>query len=184
MIIIISGPSGSGQDSIIEALQKELSLERVITTTTRAMRPGEEQGKPYYFTSEEEFKARLQNNEFFEWAQEYNNCYYGVTGLEMLRAGGVGKTGIWKVDYKGVINAKKIVPGIPAILILAPLDQLERRLRERDKHMDEKYFQERMEYTREWLEHIDIYDRVIDNSDGKLKEAVEEAKIIIKKFLD
>jgi guanylate kinase len=179
-LFIISGPSGAGEDSVIEGLKKIFPIERVITTSTRAMREGESQGNPYYFISAEEFKNKIAEDGFFEYAQEYNNNYYGVTHEEIKRVMACGKIGIWKIEYKGVISAKKLLPDIIAILINAPLDVTEQRIRARDR-ISEKHIQERLEYTKEWLKHKDIYDYEVTNEQGKLNETIEKTANIIKK---
>ena len=85
-IFIISGPSGAGEDSIIEGLKKYFPIERIVTTSTREMRPGESQSDPYWFIAREEFEKRRNNNEFVEWAEQYNGNLYGVTKKEILEA--------------------------------------------------------------------------------------------------
>lgn len=180
-IFIISGPSGAGEDSIISGLSKRFPLERIITTTTRQMRPGESQGDPYYFISIDEFKKRLDNGEFVEYAQQYNGNFYGVTKDEIGRVAQSGKIGTWKIEYKGVEAAKKLFPQIVAIFINAPsLEILEKRIRRRDD-VSEEYIRERMEYTKEWLRHTDIYDEHVINEEGKLDEAVEKIAAIIRR---
>ncbi|HDH07699.1 MAG TPA: guanylate kinase, partial [Candidatus Moranbacteria bacterium] len=179
-IFIISGPSGAGEDSIIKGLRKHFPIESVVTTTTRNMRPGESNGNPYWFVLREEFEKRRDNGEFVEWAEQYNSNLYGVTKKEIERIKNSGKVGIWKIDYKGVITAKKVYPEIPAIFITVPsLDILEKRIRNRD-YASEEYIKERMEYTREWMKHKDIYDYTIINEEGKLDKAIKEAVEIIK----
>lgn len=182
-LFIISGPSGAGEDSIIEGLKKYFPIERVITTSTREMRPGETQGNPYWFISREEFVARRDKGEFVEWAEQYNGNLYGVTKEEIERVQNSGKVGTWKIDYKGVINAKKIFPEIPAIFVTVPdLKTLEDRIRQRD-NISEAYIQERMEYTKEWMQHADIYDHTVVNENGKLDAAITQTAEIIKKYL-
>ena len=179
-IYIISGPSGAGEDSVIEGLKKYFPIERIITTTTRAMRTGESQGNPYYFISKEDFQKNILANNFFEYAEEYNNNYYGVTKTEIERVQNSDKIGTWKIEYKGVITAKKLLPKIIAIFLNAPLEILEQRIRQRD-NATEEYISERLTYTREWLKHKDIYDYEVINEQGKLAEAIEKiANIIIK----
>ncbi len=180
-IFIISGPSGVGEDSVINGLAKILPIERIITTTTRAMRSRESQGNPYYFISKDEFKTGIEQNKFFEYAQEYNDNYYGVTFEEINRIKNLSdKIGIWKIEYKGVITAKKLMPEIVAIFLIAPLKDLEKRIRQRDNITDE-YIQERMEYTKEWLKHEDIYDYKVENKEGELKETIQKVAEIIEK---
>jgi guanylate kinase len=182
-IFIISGPSGSGQDSIIEGLANYLELERVITSTTRKPRAEETEGHPYYFLDRSVFEAEIAENRFIEWAQEYNDELYGVTRDELGRVARCGKVGIWKMEWKGVMTAKRLFPNIVAILISAPLESIEVRLRKRD-NPTEAYLAERMAYTREWLNHMDIYDHTITNEDGRLKDAILQTAEIIRGQID
>ena len=183
-IFIISGPSGAGEDSIIEGLKKYFEIERVITTTTRPMRPGESPGNPYYFISREEFINRRDKEKFVEWAEQYNGNLYGVTKEEIERVINSGKVGIWKIDWKGVITAKKLYPEIKSIFVTAPdLKILEDRIRRRDG-FSEEYIKERMEYTREWMKHKDIYDYTVVNEEGKLNKAIQKTAEIIKQYID
>lgn len=182
-IFIVSGPSGAGEDSIIEGLKKYFPIERVITTTTRQMRPGESEGDPYYFISKEEFQKGIENGDFIEHAEEYNENLYGVTKKEFERVKSSGKVGIWKIEYKGVINAKKMFPEIVAIFVMAPsIEILEDRIRRRGS-FSEDYIKERTEYTRKWLKHKDIYNYTVINEENKLDEAIEKTAEIIKKHL-
>lgn len=181
-IFIISGPSGAGEDSIIEGLKKYFNFERIITTTTRKMRSGEFQGNPYYFISKEEFQSLLDKGKFAEYAQHYNGNMYGVSKDELKRFENAGLIGIWKIEYKGVITVKKKYPEILSIFVNAPsLEILENRIRRRD-NVSEEYIKERMAYTKEWLKNTDIYDCEVINEEGKLDEAIEKvAEIIINK---
>lgn len=179
-IFIISGPSGAGEDSIIAGLHQLLPIERVITTTTRTMRDGESQGDPYYFVSQDEFHRRALDGEFIEHAQEYNGQSYGVTQAEIDRVKDCGKIGIWKIEWKGVIKAKQLFPGIKAIFItVSDLSILERRIRRRNPGISEETLRERAEYTRQWMEHTDIYDYTVFNEEGKLEESIQQVRNII-----
>lgn len=179
-IVIISGPAGSGKDAIIDGLEESLPIERIVTTTTRARREGENDGHPYYFISREQFEKSIVNHDFVEYSINENNAYYGVKKEELERVAHSGRVGVWKIDWKGVIAAKRLFPHIPAIFIEAPIEILESRLRNRDKKASKKYFEERMSYTREWLKHRDIYDYTIKNEQGKLNEAVQKTREVIK----
>ncbi len=183
-VFIISGAAGSGKDSVIDGLQSRLRVERIITTTTRAKRSGEVEGNPYYFISPEEFKRRVANNEFAEHSINENGGYYGVTHTELKRITEKGGIAIWRVDWKGVLAIKKLYPNIPAIYISAPLEILEARLRTRDAGKEESYFQDRMDYTREWLKHLDIYDYQVENEENKLDQTIERVKKIIESHLE
>jgi guanylate kinase len=178
-IIIISGPSGAGEDSVIDGLEKELALERVITTTTRKPRSGESQGHPYYFTSREDFERRIAAGEFLEYAEEYNHQLYGVTKEELERVNRSGRLGIWKIEYQGVESAKKLFPTMLAILITAPLEVMEDRIRRRG-NLSEEDIRERIAYTKTWLEqHTDAYDYHVENQEGKLDQTIATLKSFI-----
>ncbi len=182
-IFIISGPSGVGEDSVIEKLSSMMDVNRVITTTTRQPRSGESNGNPYYFVSREEFQEKIDNDEMAEWAKEYNNNYYGVTKEELQRVNNLKGVGIWKIEYKGVMTVKKKFPEVIAILLMAEsLEELERRIRNRED-VTEEYIKERMNYTKEWMKHLDIYDYKVLNERGRLDKAVEEVKNIIQKHI-
>jgi len=177
-IFIIYGPSGSGQDSVIEGIEKKIPVERVITTVTRPPRQKESQGHPYYFITRQEFEEKIKHKELLEYLEKYTGIYYGVTTKEIERVAQSEKIGIWKVDFAGARDLKKRFPELVVIFINAPLETLERRIRERD-HPTEEYLQARLNHIREWLPKC-IYDYKIENEDGKLAQAVEQACKIIK----
>ena len=178
-IFIISGPSGAGEDSIIDGLKKCFPIEKVVTTTTRKMRQGESQKNPYYFIPKEKFKKGIKQGNFFEYAEEDNNNFYGVTREEINRVKKSGNIVIWKIDYKGVISAKKLIPEAVSILINVPLDVIEKRIRKRNE-VTEEFVESRLEYARGWYENRHIFDYTIKNKEGKLNEAIEAVKSIIK----
>lgn len=183
-LFIISGPSGAGEDSIIDGLRERLPIDVAVTTTTRDMRPGESQGHPYYFTDIAAFERMIADGALAEWARHYNGNYYGVTHAEIDRIRSGKKVGIWKVDYKGVIAAKKLFPDVVAIFVMADsLEELERRIRARSDVTD-AYVAERMAYTRQWLDHTDIYDYTVLNRRGQLGDAVTHAELIIRSHSD
>lgn len=180
-VVIISGPSGAGEDSVIDGLKKYATVNRIVTTTTRTMRPGESEGNPYYFISKEEFEQKIANNEMVEWAREYNDNLYGVTLGELERVSTLPGIAPWKIEYKGVMTAKTLFPDITSVFLMADsLEVLAERIRSRDG-VSEEYINERMEYTKEWLKHEDIYDYKVINRQGKLDDAVLEVVEILKK---
>lgn len=180
-IVIISGPSGAGEDSIIEGLRKYTKVNRVITTSTREMRPGESDGSPYYFIPKEEFERHIENGEMIEWAKQYNGNLYGVTKSELERVNALPGVGTWKIEYQGVITAKKLFPEIKSIFIMAEsLEVLAERIRKRG-NVTEEYIKEREGYTKEWLKHEAIYDYKVINHQGKLEDAITEVVEILKK---
>ncbi len=178
-IFVIYGPSGSGQDSVIEGVEKFIDVERVITTVTRPMRPAESQGHPYYFISHDEFEKKIVQNKLLEYVEKYDGVYYGVTSEEVERVAESRKVGIWKVDFAGARDLKTRFPELTVIYINAPLEQIEERIRRRDNPTEE-YIQTRLAHIREWLPKS-IYDYQIENQDGKLDEAITQATALIKR---
>ncbi|MEA2065003.1 MAG: guanylate kinase [Patescibacteria group bacterium] len=182
-LFIISGPSGVGEDSVIFGLKKCLDIKKIITTTTRKIRSNETEGKEYYFISKQEFKKGIANNEFFEYAEEDNAQFYGVKNKEIKNAFNSEKIGIWKIDYKGVITAKKLMPQIIAILILPPsLKTLEKRLSKRGE--TKEFIKQRIDYAKGWLEYKNIFDYQIINRENRLAETVKKVKKIILNNID
>lgn len=177
-LFIISGPSGAGEDSVIDGLKEFLSLERVVTTTTREKRSDIFSEDSYYFISKEEFEKGISENRFFEYAKEDNDQFYGVTNEEIERVINCGKIGIWKIEYKGVRTAKKLMPEVVAILIMIPSPEvMKQRLLKRGE--SEEFIQRRINYAKEWLKHKDIYDHEVINHEGKLDETINNVKDII-----
>jgi len=180
-IVIISGPSGAGEDSVIEGLRAHTTINRIITTTTRQPREEESDGNPYYFISEEAFRKKIESDEMVEWAEQYNGNLYGVTKEELQRVNDLEGLGIWKIEYKGVMTAREKFPEILNIFIMAEsLEVLEQRIRKRSDVTDE-FIADRMEYTKEWLQHEDIYDYKVVNKQGLLGEAISEVVDILRK---
>jgi len=172
-LFIVSGPSGAGEDSIIKGLKEKMPIEVVVTTTTREMRKAESQGNPYYFVSQEDFKKNIENGDFYEWTEEDNNNLYGVTKKEIERVKKIDKIGIWKVDFNGVVNIKKILPEVKAIFIDAPEKSLRQRLKIRD-NADEEFINRRIEYSKGWYKINHLYDFEVLNEDGKLEDSIKK----------
>ena len=181
-IFIISGPSGAGEDSIMNGLDKIFQTDRVTTTTTRSMRTGESQGQPYYFISKEEFVEKIQKNEFFEYQLEDNGNFYGITTVEFQRVCDSNKVVLWRLEFEGVIKMKKLFPDAISILIDVPKDVIERRIRKRD-NPSEDFIKARLEYADGWYKNKDKFDHAIKNEDGKLNEAIAAVADIIRNHM-
>ncbi|OGY45345.1 MAG: guanylate kinase [Candidatus Buchananbacteria bacterium RIFCSPHIGHO2_01_FULL_39_14] len=179
-IFIISGPSGAGEDSVIAGLRKKISLNRVITTATRPQRPGESQGRPYYFITKKTFKKIIKQKLFIEWALVYGD-YRGCTKTEIHRLIKKNKPILWKVDWHGVKTIKKLFPKTTAIFLAPPSYQiLEQRLIKRGKDSLNR-IKSRKKFTEEWLKHKDVYDYIVVNQEGKLQQTINKTVVIIKK---
>ncbi|HAT73708.1 MAG TPA: hypothetical protein DCS08_01740 [Candidatus Moranbacteria bacterium] len=181
-IFIISGPSGAGEDSVIKKLKNHIDFDKIVTTTTRAMRPEDEEGVSYYFISEEEFKKGIEENRFFEYALEDNGNYYGGTYEELERAKKSPKPILWKVEYQGVLKAKKILPEVKSIFIYIPFELIKERLAKRGE--TEETINSRLEYAKGWYDNEDAFDFKVINEEGKLDETVQKVAEIIKNNLD
>jgi len=178
-LFIISGLSGSGKDSVIEGLKKDgLDYSQVITTTTRARRENETEGNPYYFVTRDQFQKMLKQDEFFEWAEVYDN-YYGNSKQAVQEALAGDRPVILRIDPQGAKTVKEKLPQAMVIFIVPPsLEVLEQRLKERGSETEET-LKRRLTEAKKELETIDSWDYVVINEQGKLDEAVQKVKEII-----
>ncbi len=181
-VFLVSGPSGSGKGSIIESLSKHLPLERVITTTTRPVRPGESDGHPYHFIDHATFMALKDAGAFVEYAQTYNNEWYGVQKADLEKAFLSDRVVIWEVEFKGVQHIKNLYPEIKCFYINVPEEIFRQRLIKRDNPSPE-YLESRVQYIHEWAQKKELYDYIIENKEGQLEKAVDEIRTIITKEL-
>lgn len=179
LLIVISGPSGAGKDSVIRRM-KELGvpLHFVVTMTTRPPRPGEEDGKDYIFVSEEEFERVLREGGFLENAVVYGHRY-GVPKEQVKKALESGKDVVMRVDVQGARTLRRLVPeAVFIFLIPASEEELVRRLRARSTE-DEKALELRLAIAREEMKSLEEFDYVVINADGRLDEAVQKVMAII-----
>lgn len=132
-MIIVAAPSGAGKSSFVEKIcQMETRLEDTITYTTRSMRAGESQGKPYYFVSMQEFEKKVAENFFVEYARVHTN-FYGTPYDQLEKAWENGKCIIMDVDVQGFDTFKSKFPDAKSIFILPPsIEELRRRVTKRD----------------------------------------------------
>ncbi len=182
-LIIISAPSGAGKTTIVNELIKDFdNIEFSVSATTRYAREGERNGVDYYFMEEDEFKKRIENDEFVEYEQVYHNQYYGTLKTELQRIWDKGHHVVFDVDVIGGLNIRKKYPGNSlAIFIMPPsVEELEIRLVKRARD-DDRSIRQRMSKARHELTYAHSFDEVIVNNN--LKQAVQETKDVIKKFL-
>ena len=135
-IIILSAPSGTGKSTIIKhlmATRPDLDLKFSISATSRRPREGEMDKREYYFLTEEEFRRKIDNDEFVEWEEVYEGTFYGTLYSEIMSKVEAGHTVIMDVDVKGSINIKKrFGDQALAIFIMPPsIQELEVRLHNR-----------------------------------------------------
>ena len=141
MILIFSAPSGSGKSTLVNyLLGKRQDLEFSISCTTRAPRGQEQNGREYYFISNDEFLRRIQNEEFIEYENVYAGTYYGTLKSEIERIERQGHHVVFDVDVKGGINLKRYFGTRALSIFVAPpsIEELRRRLEMRATDSPEK----------------------------------------------
>jgi guanylate kinase len=176
-LFIISAPSGAGKTSVVKRLIKGLRNLRVsISHTTREKRPGESEGKDYFFVSVEQFKALLSNDGFIEHAQVFDN-FYGTSKnhLEHLLSQGIDV--ILEIDWQGAQQVRQTVPESLSIFILPPSRAiLEQRLQDRGQDSDD-VIARRMQSAASEMSHYDEYDFIVVNDD--LEQTTEAVMALI-----
>jgi guanylate kinase len=181
-IIVISAPSGTGKTTIVRRILGDFpKVVFSISATTRKKREHEVEGVDYFFISEEEFKKKIQNNEFVEWELFYD-YYYGTFRSFIDNRINNGKSVILEVDVHGALEIKRIYPDAILIYIAPPsLEELLIRLRKRQTENEED-LRKRIERAKMELSHKDKFDYFIVNND--LNTAYYEIKVLIRKIID
>ena len=168
-LIIFSAPSGTGKSTIIGWLMKEhpeLQLAFSISCTSRAPRGTEQNGVEYFFLTPEEFKAKIQNDEFLEYEEVYENRFYGTLKTQVERQREQGQNVVFDVDVKGGVNIKKYYGDEALSLFIQPpsVEELRRRLEGRGTDSPEA-IAERLAKAEYELTFAPQFDRVIVNDD-------------------
>ncbi len=179
LMLVLSGPSGVGKDSVVQALKaRGLPFHFVVTMTTRPPREGEVDGRDYHFVSKETFSRLLEEGELLEWAQVYGN-YYGVPRSQVREALQRGQDVIMRVDVQGASTLKQLAPEAIFVFLAPPsLETLARRLRARGKD-SEAEITLRLKTAEREMEAVGIFDYVVINRDGALEETVDRILAIL-----
>ncbi|HEX9012048.1 MAG TPA: guanylate kinase [Anaerolineaceae bacterium] len=179
LIIVISGPSGVGKDSVIRRLrERQLPLHFVITATSRPPRAGERDGVDYFFVTREEFTRMIEQGELLEHTLVYED-YKGIPKAQVRQALDSGKDVILRVDVQGAATIRSLCS--EAVLIfLTPRNEAEliQRLKDRKSESDQS-LAIRLQTAREEIKRLDEYDYVVENSQGQLDTAVDTIVAII-----
>ncbi len=179
LLIVISGPSGVGKDSVVkELLRKNDSMDFVVTATSREKREKEQNGVDYFFVTKEEFERMKRDNELLEDSLVYGQ-YKGIPKKQVLSVWARGKDVILRIDFQGAMKIKKLYPETLMIFLLPTSeDELRKRLIDRKTETPET-IELRMATTRKEMESISIFDYMVYNPHGKMHEAVRNIETII-----
>jgi len=179
LLIVISGPSGAGKDSVVDQLRQMTSrFHFVVTSTTRAPRPSEVNGKDYFFLTKDQFAELIEKDEMLEYAIVYND-FKGIPKQQVRDAMATGKDVIMRIDVQGAETIRQLCP--EALLIFLTVEseaELERRLtiRKTENIEDLKL---RIATARKELQRMDRFDYLVVNPEGELEQTVATIMAII-----
>ena len=185
-LIIFSAPSGTGKSTIISWLMKEhreLNLAFSISCTSRAPRGTEQNGVEYFFLTPEEFRQRIDNDEFLEYEEVYENRFYGTLKSQVERQLEAGQNVVFDVDVKGGVNIKNFYGDKALSIFIQPpsIGELRRRLENRGTDAPD-VIDQRIARAEFELTFADKFDKVVIND--ILEYAESDALEIIQKFLN
>jgi len=184
-MLIVSAPSGSGKSTIVNWLMREhpeLKLYFSISCTSRAPRGTEQNGVEYFFLTPEEFKEKIQNDEFLEYEEVYENRFYGTLKQQVENQREAGQNVVFDVDVKGGINIKKYYGDEALSLFIQPpsVEELRRRLEGRGTDTPEA-ISERLAKAEYEMTFAPQFDHVIVNDN--LDVAKQETLQVVNDFL-
>lgn len=183
-LVLFCGPSGSGKTTIVHHLMQQFPMMRFsVSATTREKRPNEVHGKDYYFLSVEEFKAKIQNDEFLEWEEVYKDRFYGTLKNEVERILNDGYVAIFDVDVEGGLHIRKqFGRQLLDVFVMPPsVDDLHKRLVARATESEDSLFK-RLDKAEKEMNYAFRFNHVIVNA--VLEDAKLEAMKIVKEFLE
>jgi len=182
-MIVVSAPSGAGKTTIVKHLLNTFpQLGFSISASSRKIRPGEINGREYYFHTVEEFKLLIEKEKLLEWQEVYSGCFYGTPVSEIERISNNGQIPVFDLDVVGGLNLKKMfAEKVLAIFIRPPsFEILESRLRSRATDSEES-LQKRLSKVKWELSFENKFDHVIVND--KLEKACKQSEILVSNFL-
>ncbi|MBM3215805.1 guanylate kinase [Candidatus Poribacteria bacterium] len=178
LLIVVSGPSGSGKTSVVEALRRKRDIRMSVSATTRLPRTGETDGESYHFLSVEEFRRRIAEDAFAEWAQ-YRDNYYGTLRSTVEEALAEGQDLLLEIDVQGASQIRARYRDAVLVFVLPPSRaDLEARLTRRGTE-DDEVRAKRLEAAAEEVQRADIYDYAIINRESGIDAAAETLAAII-----
>jgi len=179
LLIVISGPSGVGKDTVLQRMkERELPFHFVVTATTRPKRGNEVHGKDYFFVSKDEFARMIEADELLEYAIVYND-YKGIPKQQVREALASGKDVVMRIDVQGAATIRKLAPeALLIFLTTTDEEEMVNRLKARKSENSEGRTL-RIATARQELKRIDEFDYVVVNSDFHLDETVDTLVAII-----
>lgn len=179
LLIVISGPSGVGKDTVVSRMQERgIPFHFVVTATSRPPRPGEVHGEDYFFVSEEAFETMIAEDELLEHAVVYGQ-YKGVPKQQVREAMASGKDVVMRLDVQGAATVQEIAPDAVLIFLSASSEaELFDRLCRRKMDTEEQ-LRRRMEAAREEMHRLPIFDYVVINHESHVDQAVNDILRII-----
>lgn len=179
LLVVISGPSGVGKDTVIQRMiERKLPCHFVVTATTRAPRPNERHGVDYFFVSHDDFAEMIEQGELLEYAIVYND-YKGIPKQQVRQALDSGKDVVMRIDVQGAATIRELCPG--AVLIFLTTqdeDEMVNRLIARKTETPEG-LKLRIATARQELKRIDLFDYVVINREMQLDETVDTIMAIV-----
>lgn len=166
LMLVLSSPSGAGKTTLTRKLLDEDKVVTLsVSVTTRKMRPGEKDGRDYYFVDRKRFDAMVEKNELLEWAEVFDNCY-GTPKKAVMDALAAGRDVLFDVDWQGTQQLRDKAPNdLVSIFVLPPsIPELERRLHKRAQD-DYETIHRRMAKAADEMSHWQEYDYVVINHD-------------------
>ena len=164
-VFVVTGPSGAGKGTLIRGLLERVpGLEVAVSATTRPQRPGEIDGRDYWFLSDEEFTRRVEAGEFLEWVPYVSGRRYGTLHSEIERLAQEDSVCVLELELDGALTVQRDVAGSVTIFIAADVDELERRLRERATESTGE-IEERIELARTQLQQAHRFRYMVRNDD-------------------
>jgi guanylate kinase len=177
-VIVITGPSGAGKGTLIRALLERISdLELAVSATTRLQRSGEEDGREYYFLSDGEFAHRVARGDFLEHVTYVSGQRYGTLRSEVDRIAAKGRIAVLELETEGALNVAEEIPTAVTIFVTAPVQELERRLRERATESAGE-IGERLDLAADQLTQAGSFGHVVANDE--IERAVDELESIVR----
>lgn len=180
LLVVLSGPSGVGKDSVLERLRElQYPFHYTVTATTRQPRPGEVDGRDYFFLTPEGFESLSQEGGLLEHACVYGK-QYGVPKAPVLEALASGQDVIMRTNVDGARSIRAQAPGATLIFITAPSqDLLEKRLRGRQSDSAQE-IELRLAKVRDELETIQEFDYLIINAEDRLDDCIRNVDAIVR----